>query len=78
MSVLLEAVSVVWMTIDRMLCGMVRCAWDMLPEIIQIKKIISFFTPTNVIATYLDVPAYMITVIVFVACYVKIPQNDYS
>ena len=40
--------------------------WQNLPELLELKKIMGYFTPTGMIALYLGVPTIVITALVWV------------
>ena len=58
-------------------CGLVDLAWYLLPEIIELKKIAGFFTPTNVLAICLGVPTAVVSILKILSK-IDLPQNDYS
>ena len=77
MVILTEGVPIILMTIEGMICGFVKAAWNSLPEIIELKKIANFFTPTNVLAICLGVPAVVISILKNLSK-IDLPQNDYA
>ena len=40
--------------------------WDNLPAILEIKKVMGYFTPAGMIALYLGVPTIVVTLVFFV------------
>lgn len=40
--------------------------WDNLPAILEIKKVMGYFTPAGMIALYLGVPTMVISLICFI------------
>ena len=41
------------------------CVWNCLPEIIQLNKLLGYFTPAGIVGLYLGVPTVVITIAVF-------------
>ena len=40
--------------------------WDILPAILEIKKVMGYFTPAGMVALYLGVPTTVISLICFI------------
>jgi hypothetical protein len=77
MVILTEGVPIILKTILMVIESIFVAAWDSLPNIIELKKIASFFTPTNVLAICLGVPTVMVSILKMLSK-IDLPQNDYS
>lgn len=54
--VIIEILSVLGQTIWGLLCALFSIIWNNLPEILEIKKVLGYFTPAGAVAIYLGVP----------------------
>lgn len=43
---------------------MTTVVWDNLPIILEIKKLMGYFTPTGIIALWLGVPTFVVSLII--------------
>lgn len=64
MEIFIEIVSVLWQTISGLISAFVTVIWDNLPAILEIKKVMGYFTPIGMVALYLGVPTIVVTVAV--------------
>lgn len=62
MNIYFEIISVIWQTITGILGAFATAIWNNLPEILQLKQIVGYFTPAGVIGLYLGVPTIIVTV----------------
>lgn len=62
MNILIEILSVLWQTITGLMSVFVTVIWNNLSTILEIKKIMGYFTPVGMIALYLGVPTIVVTV----------------
>ena len=65
MNILFEVVVTLFQVIWAMLKSFLMIVWENLPELLQLRKIVGYFTPQGVVALWLGVPSIIITVIVF-------------
>ena len=66
MKIFIEVMSVFWQAFWGFLNVIGTVIWQNLPELLELKKIMGYFTPTGMIALYLGVPAIVITALVWV------------
>lgn len=66
MKIFIEIVTVLWQAFWGMLKAFGAAIWDNLPAILEIKKVMGYFTPAGMVALYLGVPAIVVTLIIFV------------
>lgn len=64
MEILIEILSVLWQTISGLISAFVTVIWDNLSTILEIKKVMGYFTPVGMVALYLGVPTIVVTVAV--------------
>lgn len=62
MNILIEILSVLWQTITGLMSVFVTVIWNNLSTILEIKKVMGYFTPVGMIALYLGVPTIVVTV----------------
>lgn len=67
MSIFIEAIKILWETIWGMFTAVGTAIWENWPAILEIKKIVGYFTPAGVIALCLGVPTVVITLILSIA-----------
>ena len=63
MTIFIEIITVLWQTFWGMLKTFGTAIWDNLPAILEIKKVIGYFTPAGMIALYLGVPTIVISIL---------------
>ena len=61
MKILIEVLGTLWQCI----WGLLRCfgsiVWDNLPQLLELKKIMGYFTPVGMIALYIGVPTIVVS-----------------
>lgn len=67
MIIIFEIVKTFAQIFSEMLTAIGTAIWENLPEILQFKQIMGYFTPAGIVALYLGVPTIVITVIIFFA-----------
>lgn len=50
MQILFDVLSVMWQFIWGIICCFGRIIWDNLPQLLELKKIMGYFTPVGMIA----------------------------
>lgn len=65
-TLLFEIITVLWQAFWGMLKAFGTAIWDNLPAILEIKKVMGYFTPAGMIALYLGVPTIVISVLFLV------------
>ena len=63
MKIFTEIVTVLWQAFWGMLKAFGTAIWDNLPAILEIKKVMGYFTPAGMIALYLGVPTIVISIL---------------
>lgn len=66
MAIFIEIVSVLWQTIVAMLGAFVNIVIELLPEFLQLKQIMGYFTPEGLIALWIGVPTIVIIAVKFI------------
>ena len=66
MEIFIEVMTVFWQVFWGFLNVIGTVIWQNLPELLELKKIMGYFTPTGMIALYLGVPTMVITALVWV------------
>lgn len=74
MEIFFEILSVLWQTVSGLVSGFATAIWNNLPAILEIKKIMGYFTPVGMLALYLGVPTAIISA--FVVC-IKAVKNKF-
>lgn len=64
MTIFIEIITVLWQAIWGTLKAFGTAIWDNLPAILEIKKVMGYFTPAGMIALYLGVPTIVISILV--------------
>ena len=64
-TLLFEIITVLWQAFWGTLKAFGTAIWDNLPAILEIKKVMGYFTPAGMIALYLGVPTIVISVLFF-------------
>lgn len=59
-----EILSILGKTIWGLLSALFSVIWNNLPEILEIKKVLEYFTPAGAVAIYLGVPTLVVIVAV--------------
>ena len=63
MTIVIEIITVLWQTFWGILKAFGTAIWDNLPAILEIKKVMGYFTPAGMIALYLGVPTIVISIL---------------
>lgn len=63
MKIFIEIVTVLWQAFWGMLKAFGSAIWDNLPAILEIKKVMGYFTPVGMVALYLGVPTIVISIL---------------
>lgn len=66
MKILIEIITVLWQAFWGILKAFGTDIWDNLPAILEIKKVMGYFTPAGMIALYLGVPTIVISILFLV------------
>lgn len=66
MNIFIEIISVFWQAFWGMLSAIGTAVWQNLPAILELKKIMGYFTPVGVVALYLGVPTIVITALLWI------------
>ena len=65
MEIFIDIITVFWQAFWGMLSVIGSAIWQNLPAILELKKIMGYFTPVGAVALYLGVPTIIITAIVW-------------
>lgn len=63
MTIFIEIVTVLWQAFWGTLKAFGTAIWDNLPAILEIKKVMGYFTPAGMIALFLGVPTIVISIV---------------
>ena len=66
MEIFIEVMTVFWQAFWGFLSAVGTVIWENLPELLELKKIMGYFTPVGMIALYLGVPIIVITALIWV------------
>ena len=66
MEIFIEVMTVFWQAFWGFLKVIGTVIWQNLPELLELKKIMGYFTPTGMIALYLGVPVFIVTAAIWV------------
>jgi len=66
LKILIEIITVLWQAFWGILKAFGTAIWDNLPAILEIKKVMGYFTPAGMIALYLGVPTIVISILFLV------------
>ena len=64
MTVFIEVISTMWQVIWGLLSGMGKAVFENLPALLELKKVMDYFTPARLIALSIGVPTIMVTVVI--------------
>lgn len=62
MTIFIEVISTMWQIIWGLLSGIGKAVFDNLPALIVLKKIMGYFTPLGMIALYIGVPTFVVSI----------------
>lgn len=63
MTIFIEIITVLWQAFWGILKAFGTAIWDNFPAILEIKKVMGYFTPAGMIALYLGVPTIVIGIL---------------
>ena len=63
MTIFIEIITVLWQAFWGMMKAFGTVIWDILPAILEIKKVMGCFTPAGMVALYLGVPTIIISIL---------------
>lgn len=63
MKIFIEIMTVLWQAFWEILKAFGMALWDNLPAILEIKKVMGYFTPAGIVALYLGIPTIVITIV---------------
>ncbi len=61
-----EIISLIWESFWGTVNAFGTALWNLLPEILNLRQIMAYFTPTGIFAFWLGVPAYVISILRFI------------
>ena len=64
MEILIEVLGTMWQFIWGMICCFGSIMWDNLPQLLELKKIMGYFTPVGMIALYIGVPTFIVSMVI--------------
>lgn len=67
MTIFIDIFTVLWQVFWATLCGIGNAVYVLLPPVMQLNKLASYFTPTGMVALYLGVPTVLVSIIVRIA-----------
>ena len=59
----MEVLGVVLESLGTILWSFVKMLWELLPTMLELKKVADLFTPVGMLAAYLGVPIFVITLL---------------
>lgn len=62
MTIFIEVISTMWQIIWGLLSGIGKAVFDNLSALIELKKIMGYFTPLGMIALYIGVPTIVVSI----------------
>jgi len=62
MAILIEILSTMWQVIWGLLSGTGKAVFENLPALLELKKIMGYFTPLGLIALYIGVPTIVVSI----------------
>ena len=66
MDLIFEVLEIIWQVIRSLTSAFFSVIWQSLPDILEIKKILGYFTPAGMTALYLGVPTFVISGVVWI------------
>ncbi len=66
MTIFIEIITVLWQAFWGILKAFGTAIWDNLPTILEIKKMMGYFTPAGIVALYLGVPLFVVSLALFI------------
>jgi len=65
MDIFIEVISVFWQAFWGFLSAIGSAIWQNLPQLLELKKIMGYFTPIGAVALYIGVPSVLLTAFVW-------------
>lgn len=62
MTIFIEVLSTMWQVVWGLLSGIGNAVLDNLPALLELKKIMGYFTPLGIIALYIGVPTFVVSI----------------
>lgn len=66
MTIFIEIITVLWQAFWETMKAFGTAIWDNLPAILEIKKVMGYFTPAGMLALYLGVPLFVVSLALFI------------
>lgn len=66
MKIFIEIITVLWQAFWGILKAFGTAIWENLPAILEIKKVMGYFTPAGMVALYLGVPSMLVSLLFYV------------
>ena len=66
MKIFIDIITVLWQAFWGILKAFGTAIWDNLPAILEVKKVVGYFTPAGMVALYLGVPAFVVSLEILV------------
>ena len=63
MKIFIEIISALWQVVTGILGAIATAIWNNLPEIMELKQIVGYFTPTGIVALWLGVPTVIVSIL---------------
>ena len=64
----MEVLEIVLEALGTILWAFVKMLWELLPTMLELKKVADLFTPVGMLATYFGVPIFVITLLFWLLC----------
>lgn len=61
-NIFIEVLTTMWQVVWGLLSGIGKAVFDNLSALIELKKIMGYFTPLGMIALYIGVPTFVVSV----------------
>ncbi len=62
-TIFMEIISTIWQVVLGLISGIGKAVFENLPVLLEMKKIMGYFTPLGVIAFYLGVPTVIVSIV---------------
>ena len=63
-NIFIEVLTTMWQVVWGLLSGIGKAVFDNLPALLELKKVMDYFTPARLIALSIGVPTIMVTVVI--------------
>jgi hypothetical protein len=60
-----QIITCLWQVVTGFIGAFIKAIWGMLPALLEIKKIMGYFTPAGIIALYIGVPTFCVSAVFF-------------